>query len=70
MVFNRTNEIEIIRKCISLPKSEPDAKSIIIINGIFGIGKTFLVQQLESEIISKKIADSILKLPDTYGLIS
>jgi hypothetical protein len=68
MALNRINEIEIIRKSISLPIREPDAKNIILINGSFGIGKTFLVNQLEDEIISKKIADAVIKYDRTEDI--
>ncbi|MFA6572076.1 MAG: hypothetical protein WCT77_12660 [Bacteroidota bacterium] len=64
MLQNRVKEIETIRRGISLPISEPEAKNLIFINGSAGVGKSALLDNFQFDIISKKFADAVISYDD------
>lgn len=61
MSVDRSKEIDNILFKLIPPCGDPEAKRIFFVNGLFGVGKSWMVDRLESEIFSKKLADATLK---------
>lgn len=59
MSLDRKEYISRILNGINTEQESPDAKKIFFIGGLFGIGKSWLVEELEKELFSEKCFDSI-----------
>lgn len=60
MITGRTNELRTILHEIELPHADEDAKRIIAIHGLFGVGKSTLLRELMSRIQKHRSADALL----------
>lgn len=61
MPFQREKEIESILYGLIPDNNSNDAKRIFSVTGLFGIGKTWLIDEIQNEIVTKKLADAVLR---------
>ena len=64
MSIYRTKEINKICDAVSRPASDPLSKKIFFVNGLFGVGKSWLAEQIEAKVLTQKLADAVLKFDD------
>lgn len=70
MFENINNELNTIVSHINLPSEQEDVKSIFILSGGFGSGKTYLLDTLTNELTDSKSVDCIIKINnDNYTFL-